>query len=152
MIELHGEIKDDQFWLPRPLAEYRRRHLKKYNGRKAVEIIKLEVNPKTHSQVKNHFGNALQRIVDECEHRGYDSSMLYNMEIPTGVPIDFDQLQQYFYAHYPTYNDDGVLITMSHDDYTTVHASRFFESIRNHAASQWGIIIPDPNPNWRKEA
>ncbi|NIV68947.1 MAG: hypothetical protein GWN41_02250 [Phycisphaerae bacterium] len=32
---------------------------------------------------------------------------------------------------------------------TTTEAAQFFENIRDWAATQLGIVIPDPNPNWR---
>jgi hypothetical protein len=105
---------------------------------------------KTWNQVKNHFGNAMRLLVQTFDDRGWDVSMLYRLEKPTGVPVTIAMFQQFFYAMFPTCNDEGKLITMSSADFTTEHCSTLFEAIRNYAASQWSIVIPDPDPNWRE--
>lgn len=150
MLELHGQAKDGKLVLQQKQYELRREFLLKNEDKNVVEILKKEVKQRTYEQLKAHFGLALQTIVDIFDERGWDSSFIYNMEKPTGVPINKAMLQQYFYALYPTYNNKNELITLSHEDFTTVKEMELFDAIRNHAASQWSIYIPDPDPNWRE--
>ena len=149
MLELHGAIKDGKFHLSKVQYELKMDFLRKNDGKNIVEILKRETKKRSLSQLKAHFGLALQTIVDEFEDRGWDSSFIYNMDKPTGVPVNKAMLQQYFYALYPTTNDKGEFITMSHEDFTTVKEMTLFDAIRNHAASQWSIVINDPDPNWK---
>ena len=150
MLELHGKAKDGKFILTKVQYDLKMDFLKKNDGKSVVEILKKEVKKRSNQQLKAHFGLALQTIVDEFEERGWDSSFIYNMPTPTGVPVNKAMLQQYFYALYPTTNDKGEFITMSHDEFTTVKEMEFFDAIRNHASSQWSIYIPDPNPNYKE--
>jgi len=151
MLQLHGTVKDGKFVLTKAQYTLKQDFLRKNEGKAIVEILKKEVKKRSLSQLKAHFGLALQTIVEEFDDRGWDSSFIYNMEKPTGVPINKDMLQQYFYALYPTCNDKNELITLSHDDFDTVKEMTFFDAIRNHAASQWSIYIENPDPLWREK-
>ena len=151
MLELHGTSKDGKFHLSKVQYDLKMDFLMKNDGKAVVEILKRETKKRSLSQLKAHFGLALQTIVDEFDDRGWDSSFIYNMEKPTGVPVTKATLQQYFYALYPTTNDKGEFITMSDDDFDTVKEMTFFDAIRNHAASQWSIVIDDPDPLWREK-
>ena len=88
-------------------------------------------------------------LVQVFDDRGWDSSYLFRLSKPTGVPCNLTMFQQFFYAQYPTSDENGKIITMS--DFTTEDESVFFEAIRNHAASQWSIVIPDPDPKWKEK-
>lgn len=151
MLELHGQAEQGKLRLRREQYNLRREFLLKNEGKPVVEILKKEVKKRSYEQLKAHFGLALQTIVDEFEERGWDSSFIYNMEKPTGVPVNKAMLQQYFYALYPTTNEKGEYITLSNDDFTTVKEMEFFDAIRNHAASQWSIHIPDPDPLYKEK-
>ncbi len=111
--------------------------------------ITRDTKPKTWSQVKTIFGLAIAQIVADFESRGWDSSMLLNLEKPTGVPVSAGLLKEFLYAVCPIYDDNDKLITLSKAD--TRQAAFFFDDIRNFAASQWSLYIPEPNPNWKEE-
>lgn len=94
-----------------------------------------------------HFGLALTTIVEEFNSRGWDCSMLLNLPDPTGVGVDKDMLQVFFYALFPTLNDKGERITLS--KMNTKQESAFYDKIVSFASSQWQIYIPEPDVNWR---
>ncbi len=149
MLETHGKVENGKYVISKVQYDLKQDYLKKNEGRNIVEILKRETKQRSLSQLRAHFGLALQTIVEAFDERGWDSSFIYNMPIPTGVPVNKDMLQQYFYALYPTTNDKGEIITLSHEDFDTVKEMTFFDAIRNHTSSQWSIYIPDPDPNWK---
>ena len=119
------------------------------DGTRVIETITRDTKPKTHAQVKTIFGLAIAQIVADFESRGWDSSMLLNLEKPTGVPVSAGLLKEFLYAVCPIYEDNDKLITLSKAD--TRQAAKFFDEIRNFAASQWSLYIPEPNPDWKEE-
>ena len=154
MIKLYGhkdEKANKNVFTDEQLLQYKAWWENLKDDARICVTYKLDRPQKSWSQVKNHFGNALLKIVETFDDNGWDASMLYRLEKPTGVPVNSVMLQQFFYALFPSQNEEGKLITMSSDDFTTVHCSEFFENIRNYAASQWSIPIPDPDPEWFKK-
>ena len=113
-----------------------------------VETIERDTKPKTYAQIKTIFGLAIAQIVAEFSDRGWDSSMLLNLNKPTGIPISQGLLKEFLYAVCPIYDENDKWITLSKTD--TRQAAKFFDEIRNYAASQWSIYIPEPNPNWKE--
>lgn len=129
------------------VAQLRKRYLSNLKaGTNVIETIKVVRRGKTHKQCKAIFGLAFAVIVKIFEDNGWDSSIIYNIDIPTGVPVNSDMLIDFFYSLHPTYQDDKR-ITLS--KMTTVEAADFYEKISNYAASQWSIVIPDPDPEWK---
>lgn len=120
------------------------------NGTPLTEEIKPVRQEKSWKQVKTIFGLAIQRILDDFEERGIGTDELLGLSIPTGNPIHKGMMKEYLYAVCPIYSEDGKRITLSHKDCTTKCASDFFEAVRNFMSSQWGVYIPDPNPDWNK--
>lgn len=120
------------------------------NGTPLTEEIKPVRQEKSWKQVKTIFGLAIQRILDDFEERGIGTDELLGLSIPTGNPIHKGMMKEYLYAVCPIYSEDGKRITLSHKDCTTKCASDFFEAICNFMSSQWGVYIPDPNPDWNK--
>ena len=116
---------------------------------RVVMTITRDTKPKTHAQVKTIFGLAIAQIVADFETRGWDSSMLLNMPKPTGVEVSKGLLKEFLYAVCPIYDDNDKLITLSKAD--TRQAAKFFDEIRNYAASQWSLYIPEPDPRWKEE-
>ena len=119
------------------------------DGTRVIETIEKDTKPKTHAQVKTIFGLAIAQIISDFEHRGWDSSMLLNMPKPTGIGISKGLLKEFLYAVCPIYDENDKPITLSKSD--TAQASKFFDDIRNYAASQWSIYIPEPNIDWKSE-
>ena len=151
MKEFTGIIKDGSWELPLTQLRLRENYLKSLkDGTKVIESLRKEGKQKTWKQCKTQFGLAIKRIIDEFNNNGWDCSILYNLPKSTGVPVNEDMLQQYFYALFPTRNDEGFYITMSDPTWERTHSMAFFDNIRNYAASQWSIYIPDPDPNWKE--
>ena len=113
-----------------------------------TETIKKTTKPKTWKQCKTIFGLAFNMIVTTMDDNGWDSSIIYNIDIPTGVPVNSDMLLEFFYNLHPTLRD-GKRITLSR--MTTAEAATFYENVGNYAASQWSIVIPEPNKDWKDE-
>lgn len=102
---------------------------------------------KSQKQLGAYWGLAMAMAVDVLDDRGYDTSFLYNTPNPTGNGIDKDLLCDYFYNVCPIFNDSGQRITLSKCD--TKEAAKFFDDVRNFLASQWSIVIPEPDVDWR---
>lgn len=150
MKEFHGIAKKGNLELSLTQLKQREAYLSSLkDDTRVIETLRKEGKSKSWEQVKCHWGLVISTILSEFDSNGWDCSILYNLPKPTGVPVNRDMLHQFFYALFPTYVD-GRLITMSDDEWTTVHSSNFFENVRNFAASQWSIYIPDPNPNWKE--
>jgi hypothetical protein len=148
-MEFHGQIQNGDLILPAPQLVQRERYLRSLkDGTIVKEKIDKATKPKTWKQCKALFGLAFNMIVGIFDDRGWDSSMIYNLDTPTGVPINSDMLLGYFYSLFPTYRGDER-ITLS-KPMTTKETATFYENIGNWAASQWSIVIPDPDPNWKE--
>jgi hypothetical protein len=142
-----GTIIDKELVFAGQQAELRKRYVSSMkDGAVIRESLTKETLPKTHQQCKAHFGLALAMIVESFNDNGWDASMLLKLDTPTGVGINKDLLQCFFYALFPVYDDDHKQITLS--KMSTMQASAFFEQIRNFASSQWSIVIPEPDKNW----
>ena len=90
-------------------------------------------------------------IKQEFDDRGWDSSILLNLDKPTGIGVTTNFLKEYFYIVTPMYSDDGKRITLSHKDCDTKAASKFFDDVSAWCASQFSIYIPSPDPLWREK-
>jgi hypothetical protein len=113
-----------------------------------VKMKLTRISPhKTHQQVKTIFGLVIAMIIDVFEERGTDSSILLNTDKPTGVPVSKVLLKEYFYVVCPICDSDGNRITLSKAPIDK--AAQFIDEIRNFAATQWSIDVPDPDPNWK---
>lgn len=147
-MEFHGEIKDGKLVLSAAQQELRRRLLASYkDGTRVRETLTKKSPAKTHQQIKTIFGLVVAGVLNVFEDNGWDSSILLNTERPTGIPVSKELLKEYFYAVCPIYDNNENRITLSK---TTIDkAAQFINETRNWAASQWGIDIPDPDPNWK---
>lgn len=149
-MDFHGTKKDGKAIFPPAIAEERRRYWEKIkDGAAFKESLTVPRNPKTQLQLGSIWGLMLSQAAGELNDRGYDTSFIYNLPDPTGIPIDKDDLCDYFYNACPIRNESGERITLSKAD--TKQAAVFFDKCRNYMASQWGIIIPDPDPNWKNK-
>lgn len=119
------------------------------NGHYDVDIRKAN-KPKTHQQVKTHFGLLINSIIAQANDEGVDTSsflrLLIQDDLPTGIGLNKDFLHQLFYVLCPTYDSEGRRITLS--KMSIEEASKWFERCRNLLASR-GFYVDDPNPNWR---
>ncbi len=149
-MEFFGTKKNGKPVYPPVIAEQRRKLWDKIpEGAAFKSSLVVPRDPKTHQQVKAHWGMIIGMTVDELDNRGYDTSFLFNLPTPTGVGIKGKQLMEFLYAACPIYAEDGRQLTLSKMD--TQQASEFFEACRAWLASQWGIVIPEPDVNWRNQ-
>lgn len=102
---------------------------------------------KSRQQLGAIFGLAIRQIKQFFDDNGWDSSYIIRSDRPTGIGLSAELLKEYLYAVVPIYNDDGERITLS--KCTTKQAAEFFDGVRNFAASQWGLHIPEPDPSWQ---
>jgi len=149
-VKFKGQKKNGKAVFPPAIAELKRRAWEKVpEGMYFETSLVVPRNPKSYAQVKTHWGMVIGAAILKFADTGVDTSFIFNLETPTGNPITGDQLTAYLYEVCPIYNDDGKKITLSRMN--TEQASRFFETCRNHLASRFGVVIPDPNPEMRSK-
>ncbi len=149
-MDFHCTIQNGRLTLSDVQERLRRQSLASIkDGTLVRETIVREGRNKTHQQIKTIFGLVIAMIIQSFEDNGWDSSIILNTELPTGIPVSKDLLKEYFYIVCPIYDDEGNRITLSKA--TIEQAMKFIDDIRNWSASQWSIAVPDPDPNWRKK-
>ena len=147
-MKFHGTKTNGKFVAPAPIAELARRHWESIKeGSEVVKDVYVPRNSRSEKQLGAIWGLMLSTVSIELSDMGYDTSIIYNLDQPTGIEIAKDDLCNFFYSACPIWRD-GKRITLSKAD--TKEAAKFFEDIRNYASSQWGINVPDPNPNWKQ--
>ena len=147
-MEFHGTIQNGRHCLPIPLEKLRQQYYQSMKDGTPVKMVLTRISPhKTYQQVKTIFGLVIARILDVFEDNGWDSSIILNTERPTGVPVSKELLKEYLYSVCPIYDRDGNRVTLSKA--TIEKAAQFIDEARSWAATQWGINVPDPDPNWK---
>jgi len=136
---------------PPAISEQRRKAWDKVKeGGRFKSSLTVPRGSKSQSQLGAIWGLMMTQACAELDDRGYDTSFIYNLPDPTGIAIDQETLCGYLYEACPIRNEMGHKITLSKAD--TIQAAKFFEDVRAFLASQWSIVIPDPNPNWKGES
>ena len=131
------------------IAEAKRKYWERApEGAMIESSLTVKHKDKTSNQLGAIWGLMLTQAVSKLDDRGYDTSFIYNLSKPTGIAITKDDLCHFFYNACPIYNDNQR-ITLSKSD--TKQAAKFFDDVRDFMASQWGIYIPEPDPNWREK-
>ena len=149
-MEFHYIKQDGRLTLSTTQREQRERFISSLKEGVLIRetLQKAEVS-KTHAQIKAIFGLAMALILDEFENRGWDSSIILGGDVPTGVPVSKVLLKEYLYVVCSICDDEGNKKSLGRANIE--QASKFFEDIRNWSASKWQIVIPDPDPEWRKK-
>ena len=130
------------------VAEQRRRQWAKVKEGGQFKVSLTVPRPgKTKNQLGNIWGNMMARAVLELDEKAMDTSYIFKVDNPTGTAISKDLLCEYLYNVCPIF-EGGKRITLSQMD--TDQANKFFDDSRAWLASQFGIDIPDPNPDWNK--
>jgi len=120
-----------------------REYLKQFYAGKFVDCsYKLPIRAKTNRQLRTWFGLFAETVLATFEDQGIDTSYIFGLDKPTGIPVDKNLLKNYMYAMCPTYDEHGRQITMR--DMDSAQMTIFFEACRNWAASQWGVFCPIP--------
>ncbi len=140
MLELHGQVTDGELVLPLAQLELRKRLLATMEGKRVVETLRREGKSKSWSQVKTHFGLAVEMIRQKMIDLGWDIC---------GIAPNKDMIHDILKKACGGVGQLGEVVGLS--EMSTVEASLFFENIRDWAATQLNLVIPDPDPNWNKK-
>lgn len=115
-------------------------------------IIEKAVKEKSDRQRKMIFGHMIESTIVQANDLGIDVSaflkyLLADYE-PKGQGLTKDFLHELMYVICPTTDENGRRITLSRMD--TQQAAALFDRFRNIVAPL-GIVINDPDPNWRTQ-
>lgn len=138
MLELIGVAKNGKLKFQKNGEELLTRLLLESEG-KFVKCRFLRVGKnKTHRQVKTHFGLAVTIIRETMIEKGWSIC---------GIAPNKEMIHEILLKSCGGVGELGQTKRLS--EMTTTEASQFFENIRDWAATQLGINIPDPDPNWK---
>jgi len=140
MLELIGVAKEGRWILP-PNAEqlYTRLLLDCENNFVRGRFNRVGKS-KSHQQVKTHFGLAVAMIRDAMIDKGWSIC---------GVAPNKQMIHEILLKSCGGVGELGQSKRLS--EMTTTEACQFFENIRDWSATQLGINIPDPDPNWKNK-
>lgn len=139
MLTFHGTIRNSRLVIPVEQLRLREQFLSSMkDGARVIETLRREGRPKTVQQVRAHFGLAVQMVRDRMIEFGY---AIYN------VAPSREMVHEILKLACGGVGDGGESLGLS--QMTTSQASKFFENVRDWAATELHLIIPDPDPNWR---
>jgi len=95
--------------------------------------------PKTHQQVKTHFGLAVMMIRQRMIDLGLSIF---------GVEPNKDMVHEILTRTCAGVGGGGTIVRLS--DQTVTETMQFFENIRDFAAKQLHLVIPDPDIHWKE--
>ena len=138
MLELIGIAKGGRWILP-PNAEQLYTQLLIDSEGKFVkgQFCRVGKN-KTHKQCKMHFGLAVAMIRAEMIDKGWAIC---------GVAPNKTMIHEILLKCCGGVGELGSMKRFS--EMTTTEAKQFFENIRDWAANELHIVIPDPDQNWK---
>ena len=145
-----GKKSGGKLIYPPAVAEQKRRHWRSIpEGADVKSSLAVQRQARTNKQLGAIWGLMIAQAVTELDDRGYDTSFILNTPNPTGIAIDKNLLCDYFYNVCPIFDEDGKRITLS--KMNIEQAMKFFGDVRNFLASQWSIVVPEPDVNWREK-
>ena len=109
-------------------------------GSYITETITKTGRPKTHQQVKSHFGLVVMMIRQKMIDLGWGIC---------GIAPNKNMIHEILKRACGGVGDGGECLGLS--EMSTVQAKQFFENCRHWAATQLELFIPDPDPNWKKK-
>ncbi len=137
---VHGTAIQAQLWLRPTPQELLRRYLSSMEGSPVRAEFTKEGSAKSWSQVKMHFGLAVEMIRHAMYEQGWGIA---------GVSPTKDMVHKILSECCGGVGTFGEMVRLSEQD--TKECSKFFENIRDWAAINLHIAIPDPDPNWRQK-
>jgi hypothetical protein len=117
------------------------------DGTLLVVEIKRWQKPKSSKQLGAWWGLFARIVTAELENMGEDTSIIFNLPEPTGVPVSKGLLAEAMYVFCPIFDEDGNHIRMSKMD--TKQMAEFFTACCNFVAGQWKVYVPPPDKNWK---
>jgi len=140
MLETIGVAKDGRYILPPMQEELHTRWLNDC-GNSFVKAKWTKVgNPKTHKQVKTHFGLSVERVRQAMIAKGYGIC---------GVPPTKDMVHKILSKACGGVGPLGANVRLS--EMTSAECMQYFENIRDWSAKELQCAIPDPDPSWRSK-
>ena len=115
-----------------------------HDGEKGQMVISNIPKPKSTQQNKTYW-HIIDMARQALEDDGIDSSYLYNLSQPTGVPITKSMLHQWTYVMFPQLDEHGNLTQMSSSKWTSAMSSNVIDGLINFFASQFGLVITIEN-------
>jgi len=141
MLETIGVAKGGKYILQGPNKELLARWLDDGEGNFIKARWTKVGHPKTHKQCKVHFGLAIAKIREAMIGKGWGIC---------GIAPNAQMIHEILTKMCGGVGELGQRKRLS--EMTTTEAMQFFENIRDWAATQLGVYIPDPSPTWREDA
>ncbi len=138
MLELIGVAQNGRWILPPDAEQLYTRLLIECEGNFVRGRLSRVGKSKSNQQVKTHFGLAVAMIRQAMIDKGWSIC---------GIAPNKQMIHEILLKSCGGVGELGQSKRLS--EMTTTEAAQFFENIRDWAATQLGIVIPDPNPNWR---
>ena len=140
MLELIGQVKNGVLTFQNPNDELYGRWLNESEG-KSVKVRLSRIGPlKTQKQLGAYFGLAVARIRESMIDKGWSIC---------GVAPNKEMIHEILLRTCGGVGDHGEVIRLSDPEMTIERMIKFFENVRDWAATQLHLVIPDPDPNWR---
>jgi hypothetical protein len=141
MIEFHGIVNSSGILtFPKPVEELRMRLLSEYVGKSMTERLFVSGRAGTSNQQKAHFGLAVAMIRDQMIDQGWTIC---------GVAPNKDMIHEILSRTCGGVGEFGALVRFS--KMTVEQRCKFFENIRDWAATQLHLVIPDPDSRWKEK-
>jgi hypothetical protein len=138
MLEIIGLAKEGRLMFqPNSAQLYTRWLLDSENSFVKCRLTRVGKS-KTHKQCKTHFGLAVAIIREAMADKGWAIC---------GVTPNKEMIHEILLKSCGGVGPLGAMKRLS--EMTTKEASQFFENIRDWAATQLGVYIPDPDINWK---
>jgi hypothetical protein len=137
--EFHGQVMGGELRLQSGQSELRQQLLASMEGKRVIETIRREGKSKSWPQVKCHWALAVERVRQAMIDKGWSIC---------GVAPNKDMVHDILTKACGGVGELGEVVRLS--EMTPANASQYFENIRDWAATQLNLVIPDPDPNWRE--
>jgi hypothetical protein len=138
MLQLHGHVKNGRLTFQPPNDELYMRWLSDCEDKSVTVRLSRSGPMKTNRQLGAYFGLAVTMIREAMIDKGWSIC---------GVAPNKKMIHEILSKCCGGIGPVGEMKRLS--DMTIDEAVKFFENVRDWAAAQLHIYIPDPDPNWK---
>ena len=135
---VYGESRQCELWLRPTPQELLRRWLHSMDGSPVKGEFTKAASAKSWSQIKMHFGLAVEAIRYEMDRQGWNIA---------GVSPTKDMVHQILTKCCGGVGTFGEMVRLSEQD--TKECSKFFKNIQGWAWENLHLTISDPDKDWR---
>lgn len=139
MFEIHGQVKNGRLTFHPTSEELYMRVLSDLEGKSVILRLYRKGPAKTTKQAGAHFGLAVAMIRERMIEMGW---------AVCGVAPNKEMVHEILLRACGGVGEMGESLRFS--QMTIDQASKFFENVRDWAASELNLVIPDPDPEWKK--